>query len=156
MADLLSITFGVVGTAAVALSAAQKLTLFIDGIKSAPTAIHDLSKVLFPLSSVLQTLRDSVTNLNLMNVDARARVLKLLEEPLQNCVAVVDLLSEKLKLFVEPTAKVNENKWRSFIWTYREKEFADLKMLLLSYKSSLEIAISAATLYVMTYSQGSI
>ena len=151
MTDPLSVTFGVVGTAAVALSAAQKLKSFIDGIEGAPSAIDALSKDLFALSSVLHTLKDSVSNPNLINVHAQARVLRLLEEPLQNCVAVVNLISEKLRPFVKPAAKVNKSKWRGFVWTYREKEFNDLKMLLLSYKSSLEIAISAATLYVTTY-----
>ena len=70
MADPLSVTFGVVGTAAVALSAAQKLKSFIDGIEGAPSAIHALSKDLFALSSVLRTLKDSVSNPNLMNVHA--------------------------------------------------------------------------------------
>ena len=148
MSDPLSITFGVIGTTAVALQAVQKLKSFIDGIEGAPGAIKNLSTGLETLNNVIQTLQSTLTDSHTAEFHARARVFQLLNEPLRNCIGIVDLVSEKLNPFIKQSGRSSKSKRRSFVWTYREKEFTDLKTLLLPYKSSLEIALSAATLCV--------
>ena len=149
MTDPLSVTFGVVGTAAVALNAVKKLKSFIDGIEGAPRAINHISNDLDALKHVLESLETTIKTTDSTNADARAGVLKLLGEPLHNCGGVADLISQKLNPFVKPTGSSRKNKWKALVWSYREKEFKDLQVLLLSYKSSLEIALSAATLCVV-------
>ena len=148
MIDPLSITFGVVGTVGVALSAVTKLKLFIDGIEGAPTAVKYISDDLKTLKDVLESSENTVQTTDSTNAHARAKVFRLLQEPLKNCKGAADLISQKLSPFVKPKGSSSKCKWKAVVWSYREKDFKDLQFLLLSYKSSLEIALSAASLYV--------
>ena len=148
MTDPLSITFGVVGTTAVVLHSVKKLRSFIESIEGAPTAVTRISNDLKALTNVLETLETKAKDPNFGDVDSRASILKLINEPLNNCGGIIEVISQKLQPFVKPTKEASKTKWKSFLFAYREKDFKDLQSLLLSYKSSVEIALSAATLYV--------
>ena len=55
---------------------------------------------------------------------------------------------DKLSSFVKPSPKSKEVKWPSFLWPYGEKVITELKTLLVSSMSSLEVVFSAANLSV--------
>ena len=147
MVDPLSISFGVTGAAAVVFHSLHRLRSFIKNIEGAPKVIKDLSTDLDTLHNVLQNLKTVVNNSNGAHFGVQERILPLLDPPLRNCIKVLNSFDEKLKPYVKPSTRPDKSKWRSFLWTYREKDFIDLKTVLASHKASLEVALGAANLY---------
>ncbi|KAG8531748.1 uncharacterized protein KY384_003380 [Bacidia gigantensis] len=127
MTDPLSITFGVIGTTAVALQTGRKLKTFIENIDRAPKAIVDLSDEVSALNDILAALQSVISQATGTKKAATELVFFFLNQSLHNCVKDLDALSDKLKPFVKATSKPNRSKWRGFLWAYREKEFTDTK-----------------------------
>ena len=148
MADPLSISFGVFGAAAVVLHAAHKLKSLIDDVQGAPEAINLFSTDLQALQIVLGTLKESLNGRDVAVAEMQTRIFSILDQPLQNCGRLLDVTSEKLKSFVRHSPTTSKSRWKTFVWAYREKDFVDLRNLLLSHKASLEVALGAANLCV--------
>jgi len=148
--DPISITVGVIGTAAVALHAVHRLIEFVEIIKGAPKAVSDILTDLKALAKLLEGLETTLSCTVTGTTEVQTRMLRLLDEPLQNCKQLVSDVRDKLSTFVEPLSSDKKRvKWKkSFGWYNRENEFTGLQKLLSSYKSSLEIALSAANLWV--------
>jgi Fungal N-terminal domain of STAND proteins len=147
MIDPASIVFCVIGTTAIALHSARLAKEFLDSIDGAPSAVNALSKDVNALGNVLEILDTTVKTPNFANVGAHTQILALLRDPLQNCTDVLNLLDAKLTAYTKVSSNKRIKKWRGLTWVFREKEFPDLQTLLISYKTSLDIAISATNLY---------
>lgn len=146
MTDPLSVTFGVVGVAAVVLHSARRLREFIDSIAGAPKAVSRLSVDVSAIENILEVLDSKVKNPDFARNHGLTQMIQLLEAPLRNCEGVLKVISDKLRPYVKLGNGTKLSRWRSFTWTYREKDFQDLQALLVSYKATLEIAISTVTL----------
>jgi Fungal N-terminal domain of STAND proteins len=147
MTDPASIVFGVIGTAAIALHSARRVKELLDSIEGAPSTVSALSKDVIALGKVLEILDTTVKTPNFANVGAHTQILTLLHDPLQNCTEVLNLLDARLTAYTKASSNKRMKKWRGLAWAFREKEFLDLQTLLISYKTSLDIAISATNLY---------
>ncbi len=146
MTDPVSLTFGVIGTAGVALHSARRTKEFIDGIRGAPRSVNVLSNDLRSLENVLETLEGLLKNRDIVDGGGPAQVIPLLRAPLDNCISTLEELRIKVKPFTKPSGDAKTSKWRGFTWTFREKDITDVRTVLMSYKSSLDIAVSVANL----------
>jgi hypothetical protein len=152
--DPISFVFGIISTTALALHTAHRTKDFIDGIQGAPRAVANLSRDLNALYIVLQVLHDHLTNLAKTQSRDHVDFIALLQGPLTNCVAVCDDVASTLRPFIKANGAVKTTRWRGLKWIYREKEIVVLRDVLASYKSSLELAIALANLYVyLVYSR---
>jgi Fungal N-terminal domain of STAND proteins len=146
MTDPVSLTFGVIGTLAVALHAVRRAKDLAENIEGAPRSINDIAVDLRTLANVLENLESELRAAPYHDAGVKVRIVRLLEEPLKNCGEVADVITTKLGPFIRRGPDGRQKKWRGLMWFYREKEFSDLAALLASYKSSLEIALGAANL----------
>jgi hypothetical protein len=146
--DPISITTSAIGTAAVALHSARRVNDFIGGIQGAPRAVSALSKDLQALKNVLETLNALVNHVHLSGGTARSDFIPLLKPPLENCTTVLESIILAVKPYTKPSGEPKTSKWRGFAWAFREREVVMLQKTLMDYKMSLDIAISAASLYV--------
>ena len=146
--DPFSITVGVVGLTTFVLHSARRVNEFVDGIQGAPDAINILSRDLHAFAHVLESLSTMLTEPAFRQLPARKQIELRLEEPLNNCVDTLERIREGIKPFVKTSGVARKSKWRGFIWTFNEKEILTLRETLMHYKSTLEIAISIANLYV--------
>lgn len=146
MSDPLSILAAVTGIAGLALHSARRLKEFVDGIQGAPHAVSALSRDLNALYNVLGTLTALLDDVNLNPNPAQATFVPLLQAPLDNCVAALQDITLVIRRFTKPSGTAKITKWRGFAWNFREREVTALQTILMSYKSSLDIAIAVANL----------
>lgn len=146
MTDPLSISFGVIGVAAVTLHSARRLREFVQSIDGAPKAISRLTVDISAIVNILEILDTKLKSSALIRNHGYTQIMQLLEQPLRNCGDVLKVISDKLQPYVRIGDNTKPSRWKSFVWSYREKDFQDLQTLLLSYKATLEIAINTATL----------
>ena len=144
--DPMTITTAVIGIAAVALHSTRRMIEFIDGIQGAPQAVKALSRDLNALEKVLQTLNDVLSHPDFQGNARRAELAALLQDPLDNCTLALDDISLAIKPYTKPSANSRNSKWRGFTWSFREKEILTLQRMLMSYKSSLNMAVAVANL----------
>lgn len=144
--DPLSVTAGVIGIAAVALHSTKRMMEFIDGIQGAPQAVKALSRDLNALEKVLQNLNDVLGHPDFQDNQRHTELAMLLKDPLDNCTLALDDISLAIRPYTKTSGTSGKSKWRGFTWSFREKEIATLQKMLMSYKSSLTMAIAVANL----------
>ncbi|MCJ1243308.1 hypothetical protein MMC30_000505 [Trapelia coarctata] len=151
MADPLSITSGVFALVMSALQAAQQTKAFIDGIRGAPRAVHALSSDLAALSNVLGTLENFLQNINNGRNPNQARLVGILQSPLNNCMKSLHDIKGEIEPFVKPLSGISTSKWKAFVWTFREKDVIALQRSLMSSQSLLDSAVAVVTLSSSTH-----
>jgi len=151
MADPLSITTGVFTLVLSALQAAQQTKAFIEGIRGAPRAVNALLSDLAALSNVLGTLENFLKNENQSRSPNKARIVVVLQSPLNNCMKSLNDIKREIEPFVKPLSGTNTSKWKAFIWTFREKDIIALQRALVSSQSLLDSAVAVVSLYVCTF-----
>jgi Fungal N-terminal domain of STAND proteins len=149
MADPIGIISGVVGIAMSTLHVAGKLKELIDGIQGAPEAVKALSKDLHALQGVLEALNSLLEDSRFTERRLCAEAMPALEPHLHNCTTTLDSISMAIARHTKPSGDPKKSKWSGFIWYFREKEILTLQNRLTTYKMSLDLAVSVATLYVL-------
>jgi hypothetical protein len=144
--DPMSVTASVIGIAAVALHSTKRMMELIDGIQGAPQAVKALSRDLSALEKVLQKLNDVLGHPDFQENERRTELATLLQDPLDNCTLALDDISLAIRPYTKLSGTLGKSKWRGFTWSFREKEIATLQRMLMSYKSSLTMAVAVANL----------
>lgn len=147
MTDPLSVTAGVVGLIGFALGSLQQTISLVQGVKGAPSAVTALAAEINTLKLILETLTSHIQNNDFGNNDhQQADFLRLLQEPLQQCVSSSQDIREKLKPYIRSDGVAKDNTWRGLSWFLHEKEFLELKRNLAAQRSALDIAVSVVNL----------
>jgi hypothetical protein len=144
--SLASAASTVIGIVAVALHGTRRMIEFIDGIQGAPQAVNALSRDLIALEKVLQTLNDVLSHPDFQGNARRNELAALLQDPLDNCTLALEDISLAIRPYTKPLGDSRKSKWRGFTWSFREKEILTLQRMLMSYKSSLNMAVAVANL----------
>lgn len=144
--DPLSISTGIVGFVGFSLHTARRVKEFIDGIEGAPKAVKALSKDVCALYDVLREFSNTLNDPSLKETFAKSSLLVTLQGPLENCTNSLEDVKTTLKPFTKPTGDPKISKWRSVAWTFKEKEIDVMRGQLMAYKSSLDVALSVASL----------
>ena len=144
--DPLSISTGLVGFVGFSLHTARRVKEFIDGIQGAPQAIKVLSNDVSALYDVLREFSNTLSDPGFRETFAKSSLLITLQKPLENCANSLEQVTTTIKPFTKPTGDPKTSKWRSVAWTFKEKEIGVLRSQLMAYKSSLDVALSVASL----------
>jgi hypothetical protein len=144
--DPMSVTASIIGIAAVALHSTKRMMEFIEGIQGAPQAVKALSRDLNALGKILERLNDVLGHPDFQDNERRMELATLLKDPLDNCILALDDISLALRPYTKTLGTSGKSKWRGFTWSFREKEIATLQRMLMSYKSSLTMAVAVASL----------
>lgn len=147
MTDPLSVTAGVVGLIGFAVDNLKKTISLVQGVKGAPSAVTALVAETNTLKLILETLTNHIKQNDFgRNDPAQADFLRLLQEPLQQCVVSSREVGDKLKPYIRNDGVAKENTWRGLSWFLHEKEFLELRRNLAAQKSALDIAVSVVNL----------
>jgi hypothetical protein len=144
--SIASAASAVLGIVAVALHSTRRMMEFIDGIQGAPQAVKALSRDLSALETVLQALDDVLRHPDFQGNARRTALATLLRDPLDNCTLALDDISLAIRPYTKTVGSSKKSKWRGFTWSFREKEILTLQRMLMSYKSSLNMAVAVANL----------
>ena len=136
----MDVAFGVIGTAGIALHSARRVYELIADIRGAPEAVHSVSRDVKALSNALEMLQ---TMLRTFHEPEHLKMVPMLQTPLDNCVEILHDIEIKIKPHVKAQSG-RLNVWKSFVWTFREKDILAMQTTLLAHKQSLDIAISIA------------
>lgn len=148
MTDPLSISTGVVGLIGFALGSLQQITSLVQSVKGAPSAVTGLAAEISSLETILETLANHIQSNDFGKTDDRqADFLRLLQEPLSQCVSCSQDMREKLKPYIRSDSVAKDSTWRGLSWFLHEKEFLELRRKLAAQKSALDIAVSVVNLY---------
>jgi hypothetical protein len=144
--SIASAASAILGIVAVALHSTRRMIEFIDGIQGAPQAVKALLRDLNALEKVLQTLNDVLRHPDFQGNARRTELATLLRDPLDNCTLALEDISLAIKPYTKMVGGSKRSKWRGFTWSFREREIVTLQRMLMSYKSSLNMAIAVANL----------
>ena len=136
----MDVTFGVIGTAGIALHSARRVYELVADIRGAPEAVHNVSRDVNALSNALEMLQ---TMLRTFQEPEQLKMVPMLQTPLDNCVEILHDIEIKIKPHVKAQAG-RLNVWKGFVWAFREKDILAMQNTLLVHKQSLDIAISIA------------
>lgn len=144
--SIASAASAILGIVAVALHSTRRMIEFIDGIQGAPQAVKALLRDLNALEKVLQTLNDVLRHPDFQGNARRSELAALLQDPLDNCTLALEDISLAIKPYTKMVGSSKKSKWRGFTWSFREREIVTLQRMLMSYKSSLNMAVAVANL----------
>jgi hypothetical protein len=144
--SIASAASAILGIVPVALHSTRRMIEFIDGIQGAPQAVKALLRDLNALEKVLQTLNDVLRHPDFQGNARRTELATLLRDPLDNCTLALEDISLAIKPYTKMVGGSKRSKWRGFTWSFREREIVTLQRMLMSYKSSLNMAIAVANL----------
>ena len=144
--DPLSISTGIVGFVGFSLHTARRVKDFIDGIEGAPSAVKALSNDVCALYDVLLEFSNTLNDPSFRETFAKSNLLVTLQRPLENCANSLEQVTTTIRPFTKATGDPKVSKWRSVAWTFKEKEIGVLRSQLMAYKSSLDVALSVASL----------
>jgi hypothetical protein len=139
---------GVVGVLAAAIHGSKRLYEFIDGLRGAP---RDVSTLAEDLKALYQTLAELA---RIQDRPAAANVLsEHIKAPLENCLDVFDDFTSTLQSFTMTSrdGALRIRTWKSITWTFKEKEIQLFRDTILTYKSTLQLAIGALSLWVCLF-----
>lgn len=146
--DPLSIIAGVLGISAVAAQSSKRLYEMIDGIRSAPDEIKNISRDTRAFYSILYSLEISLKDPNITAViaedDALTTLIANLRLPLGNCSSVLGQLMVKIQGFVRPLDgeryRMSSNDLK---WYFGRKEVLDLTARVEACKGTLDTGLTA-------------
>ncbi|KAL8784353.1 MAG: hypothetical protein Q9213_004005 [Squamulea squamosa] len=146
--DPLSVVAGVVGITSVAVQSSKALCELIDGVRSAPDEIKNISRDTHAFYSILFSLESSLRDPRVTAVIAEdeplTALLENLREPLGNCTSLLGQLLVKIQRFVRP---LDGERWRmssnDLKWYFGKKELLDLMARVEVTKSTLNTGLTA-------------
>ncbi|KAL8760314.1 MAG: hypothetical protein Q9199_000096 [Rusavskia elegans] len=146
--DPLSIIAGVLGISAVAAQSSKCLYEMIDGIRSAPDEIKNISRDTRAFYSILHSLEISLKDPNITAViaedDALTTLIANLRLPLGNCSSVLGQLMVKIQGFVRPLDgeryRMSSNDLK---WYFGRKEVLELTARVEACKGTLDTGLTA-------------
>ncbi|KAI4204326.1 MAG: hypothetical protein LQ350_001306 [Teloschistes chrysophthalmus] len=146
--DPLSIIAGVLGITTVVARTSKNLYELVDGIRSAPSEIKDISRdthafysILFSLES---SLKDSKISAVIAEDDSLTALVGNLRDPLDHCSSVLGQMMLKIQCFVRP---VDGERWRmssnDLKWYFGKKEILELAARVEASKATLDTGLTA-------------
>ncbi|KAL8649382.1 MAG: hypothetical protein Q9226_005596 [Calogaya cf. arnoldii] len=146
--DPLSIIAGVVGISAAAAQASKSLYEIVDGIRSAPDEIKNISRDTRAFYSILYSLELSLKDPKITEViaedDALTTLIANLKLPLANCSSVLGQLMVKIQGFIRPLDgeryRMSSNDLK---WYFGRKEVLELTAQVENCKSTLDTGLTA-------------
>ncbi|KAL8687867.1 MAG: hypothetical protein Q9218_006079 [Villophora microphyllina] len=146
--DPLSIIAGVLGITSVVAHASKNLCELVDGIRSAPAEIKNISRdthafysILFSLES---SLKDSKISAVIAEDDTLTALVGNLRLPLSNCSSVIGQLMIKIQSFTRP---LDGERWRmssnDLKWYFGKKEILELAARVEASKATLDTGLTA-------------
>jgi hypothetical protein len=139
----------VISATTLALHAAKRAYEFVEGIVDAPNAIGFLQRDLNALQSVLAVLDSRVRDPAFAHNPRSIQIVAIIQKPLQGCSEDCQRVIKMLHPFIRSSVGAKTGRWRSMAFGFREKEMRSLQQDLVSSKTTLEVGISLANLYVM-------
>ncbi|KAF4632965.1 hypothetical protein G7Y89_g5165 [Cudoniella acicularis] len=147
MVEALTIVAGVTTIVSNVWKISRDVYELIDGIKNAPVHIKAVSQDVRGLYVVLGSLQDILVKFEEeQQAPAAMPVFELLDEPMRNCFDAFLELQKKLNRFTKRTGAINESIWKRSWWFFTEKDTNAYRVHLAAYKSTVTIALGAATL----------
>ncbi|KAL8708801.1 MAG: hypothetical protein Q9220_006362 [cf. Caloplaca sp. 1 TL-2023] len=146
--DPLSIIAGVLGIASVAGQSSKALYELIDGIRSAPEEIKNISRDTHAFYSILfsleTSLRDPKITATIAEDDPLTALVGNLREPLGNCSSVLGQLMVKIQGFVRPLdgerSRFSSNDLK---WYWGKREILELTARVEACKATLDTGLTA-------------
>ncbi|KAL8746481.1 MAG: hypothetical protein Q9184_007742 [Pyrenodesmia sp. 2 TL-2023] len=146
--DPLSIIAGVLGISAAAAQASKSLYEMIEGIRSAPDEIKNISRDNRAFYSILYSLEIALKDPKITKViaddDALTAYIDNLREPLANCSSVLGQLMIKIQGFIRPLDgeryRMSSNDLK---WYFGRKEVLELTARVEACKSTLDTGLTA-------------
>lgn len=146
--DPLSITAGVLGISAAAAQASKSLYEMIEGIRSAPDEIKNISRDNRAFYSILYSLEIALKDPKITKViaddDALTAYIDNLREPLANCSSVLGQLMVKIQGFIRPLDgeryRMSSNDLK---WYFGRKEVLELTARVEACKNTLDTGLTA-------------
>ncbi|KAL8964883.1 MAG: hypothetical protein Q9183_004156 [Haloplaca sp. 2 TL-2023] len=146
--DPLSIIASVLGITSVAVQSSKALFELIDGIRSAPDEITNISRDVHAFYSIFYSLEVSLNDSKIKTAIAEdgslTSLLSNLDKPLANCSSVLGQLMLKIRSFVRP---LDGERWRmtsnSVHWIWGRKEVLEQTQRLEACKATLDTGLTA-------------
>ncbi|KAL8948938.1 MAG: hypothetical protein Q9222_004914 [Ikaeria aurantiellina] len=146
--DPFSIIAGVLGIASVVAESSKALYELIDGIRSAPEEIKNISRDTHAFYSILfsleTSLRDPKITATIAEDDPLTALVGNLREPLGNCSSVLGQLMVKIQGFVRPLdgerSRFSSNDLK---WFWGKKEILELTARVEACKATLDTGLTA-------------
>ena len=148
MAEPFSTVAAAIALAGTVVQMSKTTKEFIWGIQQAPRSVSALSGNIDSLTQILETLSLFLQNLDHCRYPEQARLVNILNYPLNNCKVALEDIEKELKPFVRPLHKARLTKWKSFQFTFREKNMLALQRMLRSSQHSLDSAVAVVNLCV--------
>ncbi|KAL8803122.1 MAG: hypothetical protein Q9182_003372 [Xanthomendoza sp. 2 TL-2023] len=146
--DPLSVIAGVLGIATVAAQSSKGLYELIDGIRSAPDEIKNISRDIHAFYDILYSLESSLKDPGITAVvaedDALTALIGNLKTPIGNCSSVLGQLMVKIQGFVRPLDgeryRMSSNELK---WYFGRKEVLELTARVEACKGTLDTGLIA-------------
>lgn len=150
MTDPLSVSAGVIAVVALAYNSSKALYEFVKDIHGAPKTLKDLKVDLEALQQVLNSLRaklDGVPNANLS--DSLKWLLDDINPPLEGCAEACEEFHTRL-MKITPNSNESHTSFRNKVkLQFQDKDIVAFRYRLGSYKATLNVALSFASLCVV-------
>ncbi|KAI1051112.1 hypothetical protein LB506_010822 [Fusarium annulatum] len=142
MSDPLSVTASVVGIVGALLHGSKRLYEFIDSLQNAPKDITAISTDLRALYEILA----HITNVQ-NRLSSHLALCFSLKAPLENCLNIFDEFTALLQGFTQTSrdGTIQVRVWKQITWAFKDKEIQLFRDTIMTYKVSLDMALSAMT-----------
>lgn len=147
MAEPFSTVAAAISLAGTVLKISKATKHFIDGIQGAPRSVEALSGYISNLLNILETLEKFLLSLDGRRYPEQARIVHILQSPLENCKDALNDIENELTPFVKSAKGTKMSKWKKVLWSaYREKDVLALQRILQSSQHSLDSAVLVVNL----------
>lgn len=150
MAETVALASAVISLGNVTYNSCKVLLDTISGIKNAPKHIHVLLSDLEDLCLVLDTLQalfnDDEFSVGSSPSDPRSATFHNLATVLKNCLTIFGDIQAIVQNYRSQGTLSDLGTWKSFKWTFKEKEMEGYRRDLVNHKMTLNIAISVANM----------
>ncbi|WKT43673.1 PAC motif [Fusarium oxysporum f. sp. vasinfectum] len=144
MSDPLSVTASVAGIVGALLHGSKRLYEFIDSLQNAPKDIAALSTDLRALYEILAHITNAQDRLS-----SHLDLCVSLKAPLENRLNIFDEFTTLLQGFTQISrdGTIQVRVWKQMVWAFKDKEIQLFRDTITTYKVSLDMALSAMTLF---------
>jgi hypothetical protein len=146
MSDPLSVSASILSIVGFAIQSAQFLARTIDAIKEVPASLKSIQSDLDAVTPMLQQLEDAIKNAN-----TKSFPFDRLAPAVQNCDRACTVFQQKLENWTRHSSSKGgamADRWK--IGILGQERIQSLKAQLGECKTTLTVALSTATLYVLT------
>jgi hypothetical protein len=148
MAEAIGLAASVIGIATLACSSSKALYELLDGIYEAPQTLKFLKTDLDALQKLLSSLEAELKHKPDETLsDGLEKCLKEIEPSLKGCLTACDEFKLKLSKIVSHSTEQHTSLRDKVKLQFQEKEITAFRYRLASYKATVNIALSFASLY---------